>query len=49
MSADRPWAWVLPILVGKSLGDTQRSHVRQVLVVALTHAIDEVRGTRHRA
>ena len=43
MSADRPCAWVLPILVGKSRGDTQRTRVRQVLVVALTHAIDQVR------
>lgn len=43
MSADRPCAWVLPLLLGKSLNDAQSSRVRQVLVIALTHAIDEVR------
>lgn len=43
MSADRPCAWVLPLLLGKSLDDAQGSRVRQVLVTALTHAIDEVR------
>jgi hypothetical protein len=43
MSADRPCAWVLPLLLGKSLGDAQGSRVRRVLVIALTHAIDEVR------
>ena len=42
-SADRPCAWVLPLLLGKSLSDMQRSRVRQMLVLALTHAIDEVR------
>lgn len=40
---DRPCAWVLPLLLGKSLADAQGSRVRQVLVIALTHAIDEVR------
>jgi hypothetical protein len=43
MSADRPCAWVLPLLLGKSLSEAQRSRVSQMLVVALTHAIDEVR------
>jgi hypothetical protein len=43
MSADRPCAWVLPLLLGKSLAGTQRSRVRELLVIALTHAIDEVR------
>ena len=43
MSADRPCAWVLPLLLGKSLSDMQRIRVRQMLVLALTHAIDEVR------
>ncbi|MEW6404445.1 MAG: ATP-binding protein, partial [Chloroflexota bacterium] len=43
MSADRPCAWVLPLLLGKALNDTQTNRVRQALVIALTHAIDEVR------
>ena len=43
MCADRPCAWVLPLLLGKSLSDRQRSRVRQMLGLALTHAIDEVR------
>jgi len=41
MSADRLCAWVLPLLIGKSLEYWSRVH--QVLVIALTHAIDEVR------
>lgn len=43
MSADRPCAWVVSLLLGKSLPEAQRSRVGQILVVALTHAIDEVR------
>ena len=43
MSADRPCAWVLPLLLGKALNDVQTNRVRQALVIALTHAIDEVR------
>jgi hypothetical protein len=43
MSADRPCAWVLPLLLGKTLNDAQASRIRRVLVIALTHAIDEVR------
>ena len=43
MSADRPCAWVLPLLVGKPLEDEQRTRVLRMLAVALTHAIDEVR------
>lgn len=43
MSADRPCAWVLPLLLGKSLDDPQTPRVRHGLVIALTHAIDEVR------
>lgn len=43
MSADRPCAWVLPSLLGKELNDIQTNRVRQALVMALTHAIDEVR------
>lgn len=42
-SADRPCAWVLPLLLGKQLSAEQGSRVRQDLVVSLTHAIDEVR------
>ena len=44
MSADRPCAWVLPLLLGKPLANSQQTHIRQVLVVALTHPIDEVRS-----
>jgi hypothetical protein len=43
MDGDRPSAGVLPLLLGKPLDETSRSRVRQVLVVALTHAINEVR------
>ncbi|MHB9019814.1 MAG: nSTAND1 domain-containing NTPase [Minisyncoccota bacterium] len=43
VSADRPCSWVVSQLVGKKLSDPQQARVRQVLVVALTHAIDEVR------
>lgn len=43
MSADRPCAWVLPLLLGKDLNDAQIDRVRHALVLALTHAIDEVR------
>jgi hypothetical protein len=44
MAADRPCAMVLPLLVGKSLPEPQQIRVRQMLVVALTHAIGEVRS-----
>jgi hypothetical protein len=43
MSADRPSAWVLPLLLSRTLTGAQTRRVRQVLAVALTHAIDEVR------
>jgi hypothetical protein len=43
MSADRPCAWVLPLLLGKSLDEASCLRVRQTLVVALTHPINEVR------
>jgi len=43
MSADRPCVWVLPLLLGKALNDAQTSRVRQALVLALTHPVDEVR------
>ena len=43
MSIDRRCAYVMPLLLGKSLSEDQRDCVRQVLVLALTHAVDEVR------
>ena len=43
-SADRACAGVLPLLMGKSLSDDQRACVHQTLIVALTHAINEVRS-----
>jgi hypothetical protein len=43
MSADRPCASVLPLLIGESLSDKQRTRVRHMLTIALTHAINEVR------
>ena len=43
MSVDRRCAYVMPLLLGKSLFEDQRACVRQVLVLALTHAVDEVR------
>lgn len=43
-SADRACAWVLPLLMGKSLSADQRASVRQTLVVSLTHAINEMRS-----
>jgi hypothetical protein len=43
MSADRPCAWVTPLLLGKSLDGAQQSRLRQALVLDLTHAINEVR------
>ncbi|HEY7326645.1 MAG TPA: hypothetical protein VH592_03325 [Gemmataceae bacterium] len=43
MSSDRPCAWVVSLLVGKSLETMQDARVRKALVLALTHAIDEVR------
>ena len=42
-SADRACAWVLPLLMGKSLSDDQQACVHQTLIAALTHAIYEVR------
>jgi energy-coupling factor transporter ATP-binding protein EcfA2 len=43
MSADRPCAWVLPLLLGKSLTEAQQTKVYEAFVTGLTHAIDEVR------
>jgi hypothetical protein len=44
MSADRPAAWVVSILVAKTLRDEQQIQVRKAFVIALTHPIDEVRS-----
>lgn len=43
MAADRPCAWVLPLLLGKDLSAAQMDRVRRALVIALTHLVDEVR------
>jgi hypothetical protein len=43
LAPDRPCAWVLPLLLGKSLPDEQQGRVRRALALALTHALDEVR------
>ncbi|MBN2005803.1 MAG: AAA family ATPase [Anaerolineae bacterium] len=43
LSADRACAWVLPMLIGKPLSRAQQTRVRQTFVIALTHAINEVR------
>ncbi|MGA2065681.1 MAG: hypothetical protein ABSG86_11960 [Thermoguttaceae bacterium] len=44
MSADRPCAWVVPLLLGKSLAQQQQRRVAQALVLGLTHATNEVRS-----
>lgn len=44
MEGDRPAAWVLPSLLGKALDDPVRQRVLATLVLAVTHAIDEVRS-----
>lgn len=43
MSADRPCAWVLPLLLGTELNTAQLDRVRHTLVIALTHPVGEVR------
>lgn len=43
MLADRPCAFVVPLLLSKTLTETQTPRVRQAFVAALTHPIDEVR------
>jgi hypothetical protein len=43
MSADRLCAWVMPLLFGKSLQETERNRAHHAFLLALTHAIDEVR------
>ena len=44
MSGDRPNAYVVPLLLGKTLADEQQVKVRRAFAQALTHAIDEVRS-----
>lgn len=44
MSADRACATVIPLLVGKQLDESRSERARKGLVLALTHAIDEVRA-----
>jgi len=44
LDGNRPCAYVLSLLLGKSLGNAQDTRVRQAFVIALTHAIDEVRS-----
>lgn len=43
LSADRPCAFVLSVLLGESLDGASRSRVDQAFVVALTHPSNEVR------
>ena len=43
MSADRPGASVVSLLVVKPLSVAQQSRVRQAFITALTHSVDEVR------
>jgi hypothetical protein len=43
IAADRPSAWVLPLLLGKTLTQEQRSKVEIGLAAALTHPVHEVR------
>jgi len=43
MLADRPCAFVEPLLLFRTLTETQTPRVRQAFIAALTHPIDEVR------
>ncbi|CAM2160217.1 ATP-binding protein [Paraburkholderia tropica] len=43
MLADRPCAFVMPLLLSKPLTEAQTPRVRQAFVAALTHPIEEVR------
>lgn len=43
MLADRPCAFVVPLLLSKPLTQSQTPHVRQAFITAITHPIDEVR------
>jgi len=42
MLADRPCAFVVPLLLSKTLTETQTPRVRQAFIAAVTHPIDEV-------
>jgi hypothetical protein len=43
MAADRACAWVLSLLLAKSMTETQRSCLQEAFAAALTHPITEVR------
>ena len=43
MSADRPSAWILPALIGRTLKRSSHARVRQLLAAAVTHPTNEVR------
>lgn len=43
MLADRPCAFIVPLLLSKPLTEVQTPRVRQAFIAALTHPIDEVR------
>ncbi|KVR36457.1 AAA family ATPase [Burkholderia ubonensis] len=43
MLADRPCAFVVPLLLSKPLTEAQTPRVRQAFIAALTHPIEEVR------
>jgi len=43
MLADRPCAFVVPLLLSKTLTEAQTQRVRQAFIDAVTHPIDEVR------
>lgn len=43
MLADRPCAFVVPLLLSKTLTETQTPRVRQAFIAAVTHPINEVR------
>jgi hypothetical protein len=43
VSADRPCAWILSLLLTKSLSEPQRSSVEEAFAAAATHPVDEVR------
>jgi hypothetical protein len=44
MLADRPCAFVVPLLLSKTLTETQTPRVRQAFIAGVTHPIDEVRS-----
>jgi hypothetical protein len=43
VSADRPCAWILSLLLTKSLSEPQRSSVEEAFAAAVTHPVNEVR------